>query len=537
MKKIVFVANVILFAIICVFYIVGIDQTDSIKSDIGTPKAIKKIEENATLTEENILKTLEFNGEALPYDEASATFYLPLSMKTQNWEYGELTSGTNGVSILFTSDFKKQNKQDAIAANESFSFLAFTKQEYRYYNIVFTGLPMMSITVNEGSLSEQAGIEMSLYSSDSKLDWVKRSLANIRVRGNTSRMYPKNGYKLELTKQDNSGKIVKNDMSLLGMRKDNDWILYAMYNDSTKIRDKLSIDIWNQFGAKDNPYSKDFSTKLEYIELVVNGEYYGIYGLMEPVDAKKLDITKSNDVNSQEYIYKKKGSSFLTMDEFTEESDTIERGGFELKGVSKYGEISLKSWEPLMNFIKVYNLKDDAYRQQIADVIDINSATNAWLFLQIVTGTDNIGKNMYYVAKMTNEGIRLFFVPWDLDLTWGNVSKDERYPPLFTAYEPEVMTDVINWEPGQRVVDLNVDDSVSKVKKKWDLLRSTILTDEMLTKQIDQLAHKVLDSGAMQRETNRWPEGGHTNDFSSIKQYALDKMEYLDSYFAMLSKE
>lgn len=537
MKKIVFIVNVILFALVCVFFIVGIEGKDSIRYKIGTPKSIAKIEKNTRLTTNDILQNLYFNGEALPYDKESSTFYLPLSMKQEVWEYGELTSNLDEVSILFTTDFKEVSKLDAIANNESFSFLVFTKQEHRYYHIVFTGLPIMDIKVNDGDFLESASVDMSLYSADSKSEWVQHSMANIRVRGNTSRNYPKKGYKLELTKYNNSGNIVNNNLSLLNMRKDNDWILYAMYNDNTKIRDKLSIDIWNQFGAKDNPYSSEFGTKLEYVELVVNDNYYGIYGLMEPVDAKKLDITKSNEADNQEYIYKRTDPVVLSLDYFLEESDVLSRCGFELKGVSKYGDISLKTWKPLSDFIRVHNLEDEEYVKEIENTIDINSVTNAWLFFQIISGLDNQAKNVYYVAKMTDEGIRLFFVPWDMDLTWGNVSKDQNHPPLFTAYEPEVMTEIARWETGQKVIDLNAGNSISMVKEKWNLLRGSILTNDALTKHIENLEDRVVNSGAMARETKRWPEGAHTTDYTDIKQYAIDKMEFLDSYFTTLTEE
>lgn len=537
MKKIVWMVNILVFVLACTYAIVGIDQNQYIKCNIGTQKSIEKMKENTTLTTQNILKHLRFNGEDLPYDEQSSTFYLPLSMKNKNWEFGELTSGDNGISIVFEDDFMKIDKLKAISNNQSFSFLAYTNQEYRDYHIVFTGLPIMDITIHDGNLQESAQINMNLYSSNTKSDWVQQSMANIRVRGNTSRAFPKKAYKLELAKYDNAGNIVNNDLALLNMRKDNDWILYAMYNDETKIRDRLSIDIWNQFGANDNPFSCDFGTKLEYVELVVNGQYYGIYGLMEPVDAKQLNITKSNGASGQEYIYKRRIPNFLTMDDFIEDSDTITRCGFELKGTGNYGQISLKTWEPLMNFIRVYNLEEEEYRNQVGQTIDINSVTDAWLFLQIISGTDNIAKNMYYIAKMTDSGMRLFFIPWDLDLTWGNVSKGEDAPPLYTAFEPEIMTDVVNWETGQRVIDTNADNSIFLVKEKWNSLRKSILTNEALLENINQLENVVVNSGAMTRDQERWPEAGHTFDYSNLKQYALDKMDYLDLYFATLGEE
>lgn len=536
MKKIVLIMNVILFALICIYLIVNIDNNQDIYCEVGTQKDFEKIEKKTTLTSGDILQNLMFNGEALPYDASSATFYLPLSMNSENWEFGKLIAGDEGVSILFKDDLQKTSKLETMANNQSFEFIAFTTKEYRIYHLVFTGLPVMNITINEGNLDESAQIDMSLYSANTKSEWVQHSAANIRVRGYTSREYPKKGYKLELTKIDNSGKSVNNDLALLNMRKDNDWILYAMYSDDTKVRDKLSIDLWNEFGAGDNPFSCNFGTKLEYVELVVNGEYHGIYGLMEPVDAKKLDITKSNDASSQEYIYKRTNPQFLLLDEFQEDSDIIIRDGFELKGTSKYAQISLQAWQPLMNFIRAHNIEDvQEYSKAIQETIDINSVTNLWLFLQITSSTDSKAKNVYYVSKMTSNGNRLFFVPWDLDLTWGNVSKNTAV--LRIAYEPEILIELINWETGQKVIDNNVDNCVTSVKEKWKTLRSTILTNEALTKRIEELENTVVRSGAMAREAKRWPEGGHTYDYSNIKKYATDKMNYLDSFFATLGEE
>lgn len=538
MKKIVLIVNVILFVLICAYLIVNVENNQNIYCEVGTEETIQNIKNNTTLTTENILQNLMFNGEVLPYDTESSTFYLPLSMKSETWEFGKLISKDEGVSILFGEDLQDSSKLEAIASNKSFEFLAYTNNKYKMYNLVFTGLSIMNININEGNMDDSAQINMSLYSSNTKSEWVKSSMGNISIRGNTSRLYPKKAYKLELTKFDNSGTTVNNDISLLNMRKDNDWVLYAMYNDDTKVRDKLSIDIWNEFAASDNPYSCNFGTELEYVELFVDGEYYGIYGLMEPVDAKKLDITMASEPSGQEYIYKRTNPGFLLLDEFQEDSDVLTRNGFELKGTSKYGEISLQSWQPLINFIKAHNIEDkEEYAKAIQETIDINSVSNMWLFLQITSSTDSTAKNIYYVSKMTSSGSRLYFVPWDLDLTWGNVSKGQDEPPLFTAFEPEIMTEVVNWETGQRVIDNNVDNCVASVIEKWRTLRGTILTNESLTNRIEELEHTVINSGAMAREEERWPEGAHTYDYSDIKNYAIDKMNYLDSYFATLGEE
>lgn len=536
MKKVFLIINLIILIAVSGYLILKIDNNEYIKCQIGTERVINKITNNLKETEDNILTSLLFNGEALPFDSTKAAFYLPLSMENKSWEYGELTSGNENVEILFIDSLRNINKSEVIKEGRSFSFLAYTSNVYKVYNVIFTGLPVMNISVQDGDMNEAANINMTLYEAESKSDWVKSSLANVRVRGNTSTMYPKLGYKMELTKYNKNGELVKNNLALLGMREDNDWILYAMYNDDTKVRDKLSIDIWNEFGAKNNPFNLEFGTKLEYVELIVNGQYHGLYGLMEPVDAKKLDISKKRNENVEEYIYKRTTPTILSLDDFTEDSDNYVKCGFELKGLSRYKEVSLANWSPLGRFIDLHvNADDVQYEKELPNIIDIESITDTWLFIQIISGLDNRAKNMYYVSKYIDGKNKIFFVPWDMDLTWGYVSKGDR-PPLYTAFEEEMLTEYVSFETADRVMQLDVDNSIEKAKNKWKKLRSTILTDESLTKKIEELEATVISSGAMQRDTERWPEGGHTTDYSEIKQYAIDKMNYLDEYMSSISK-
>ena len=61
------------------------------------------------------------------------------------------------------------------------------------------------------------------------------SIGTMRERGRTSLSFLKKSYKVELN----------NSYSLLGMGKDDDWILDALYTDSSKVRNKLSYDLWN----------------------------------------------------------------------------------------------------------------------------------------------------------------------------------------------------------------------------------------------------------------------------------------------------
>lgn len=534
MKKVTFFVHIILVAVIVMS--VPLSKTNQSNNLLGIKSSTQKFETGSRVNNKDLVAKLLFNGESLPYDDGSSTFYLPLSMKTKEWEVGELSPENSNVTIQFMDNMDNVNKLDAIADNKTFSFVAFTDHEYGYYHLAFTGLPIMKIDLSGEKLGDKALIEMSLFDSESKSKWVQQSKGALTVHGGTSRRFPKLSYKLELYKYDRKGDAVNNNINLLNMRKDNDWILNAMYGEETKIRDKLSIDIWNAFGANDNAFNCDFGTKMEYIEMFINNEYYGIYGLMEPVDAKKLNIDHSGNEEKEEYIYKRKQNQGLSVDEISKNENMQARNGFELKNVDKYGDTSNNPWDPLMNFAKVQTNEDDEnYKSEISNVVDINSALDTWLFLQIVSGVDNLHKNMYYVAKQVDSEKKLFFVPWDLDLTWGKVYKNTE--SLLSIYAPSRVTEEIKWEPGERLIKTNTGNSVTLVKKKWKSLRENILSDETLLNKIDELKDEVNNSGAMARETKRWSEGGHTTDYSTIKQYAVKRMDYLDSYFENLENK
>jgi hypothetical protein len=71
-----------------------------------------------------------------------------------------------------------------------------------------------------------------------------RCRADMSVRGSSSAKHPKKPYRLEL--QDENGDDLK--LSLLGMPKESDWVLYPAYLDKSMIRDVLVYEVWRQMG-------------------------------------------------------------------------------------------------------------------------------------------------------------------------------------------------------------------------------------------------------------------------------------------------
>lgn len=104
---------------------------------------------------------------------------------------------------------------------------------------------------------------------------------NIEIRGSSSQFLPKKGYGFSTLLSNN---ISNNNVSLLSMPSENDWILNPLAFDPSLIRDYLSYNLARQMG--------NYATRTAYCEVIVNGEYVGLYLLQEKIkqDSNRVDI-------------------------------------------------------------------------------------------------------------------------------------------------------------------------------------------------------------------------------------------------------
>ena len=126
----------------------------------------------------------------------------------------------------------------------------------------------------------------------------------IELRGQSSRKVAKKSDGFEL--QDAEGKNL--DASLLGMPADDDWILYAAYNDRTLMRNVLACETARRLGG--------YAARSRFVELVVNGRPDGVYVLMEKPKLQKSRVQGGDDAFLLELTSRRqavrKDPSFLT---------------------------------------------------------------------------------------------------------------------------------------------------------------------------------------------------------------------------------
>lgn len=113
---------------------------------------------------------------------------------------------------------------------------------------------------------------------------------DIEIRGSSTQDSEKKQYGLTTLKTDN---ITNNNVSLLGMAEENDWILNGMTFDPALIRDYLTYNLSRRIG--------EYASAAEYCELVINGNYRGLYLLQEKIKADKnrVNVTKIDQSDNQ----------------------------------------------------------------------------------------------------------------------------------------------------------------------------------------------------------------------------------------------
>jgi len=104
-----------------------------------------------------------------------------------------------------------------------------------------------------------------------------------RIRGNSSRYFSKKSYKVELISQEEP--LEKEKIALLGMTAESEWALHGPFLDKTLLRDYM----WMNLSAEIMGYAPN----VRFCELLLDGEYQGVYVLMETIEegTGRVDLT------------------------------------------------------------------------------------------------------------------------------------------------------------------------------------------------------------------------------------------------------
>lgn len=504
----------------------GTDFNDCIVSSLE----FESIMESRKESNSSLITDVVFNEEKLFYDHTDATYYYSI-VEDDELAYDPIVKVLSQEKNIRIAIKEKSINRELISKNEMIELVAYTDSSYSIYHLRCTTLPLMNIDCEEEITEENAVMSMRLF--DNRVGSVQREIWSdglIHVRGGSTKSFPKLGYKISLTTDSLGGNRRENKRSLLGMRQDDDWILYAAYNDQEKIRNVFSSNLWMDTCGGNNSFGLENGMRYEYIELFFNGEYWGLYALGYPIDDLQLKI---ND-NSKECIYKKILWTSEYPITYTPEGEI---GGYRIVSKGK------KDWSLLYDFYEKLN-DEQTDNEWYYSSVDIQNAVDYSLFVNLIQGIDNVGnnltKNMYLTAVECKDGTYKFlYTPWDMDITWGNDWGSDAHN-LTMPYSLDA-TYNLPMESGSLYMLLINHDSYAweaLTGRYWEL-RSDLWSEENLSRILGEYESQIFDSGAYLRDRSRWPEGSYENPeckLSVFKEYLFERLKELDLYYDRLEK-
>jgi len=378
--------------------------------------------------------------------------------------------------------------------------------------LIFTtsNLPIVVINTNGQSIQDDPRIVCDMgiiYNGNGVMNNVNDPFneydgkISIEYRGSSSQSFPKKPYALETQKANGDN----NNVSILGMPSENDWILYAPYTDKSLMRNVLTFDIGRKMGW--------YSSRTQYCELVIDGDYKGIYVFMEKLkkDKNRIDIAKldTDDLVGDSLT----GGYIIKVDKYTGTggedwlSDFDDIGGGDLYLQYHYPEAS--TMHPIQkdyihSFVDSfeYALSSSYFADTSIgynNFIDVNSFIDFYIINELSKDIDAYRLSSYIYKDKDSKGGKLTMGPlWDFNLAYGNADYCEGW--LTSDWEVSTSCGSDNPFWFERLLDDTT--YQNKLKCRWEYLRENTLHKDSLYMFIDNTVIYLND--AQQRNFQRW---------------------------------
>lgn len=347
----------------------------------------------------------------------------------------------------------------------------------------------------------------------------------VELQGFTGPYYPKKNFDFDLV--DTGGNKI--DTSLLGMPSENDWILKAEYLDHSLIKNSLTYTFARHMGI--------YAPRTMYCEVILNGNYIGVYTLTEKVKQSPHRLNIANlsaaDTSGQNltggYIFEMNingvppdwTSAYLPANTNTSPYNV------EFKHVDPKSAVIQPQQH---NYIKSWT---DSFEYALANqnfqdtLIGFRKWANEYSFIdfcivnEFSTNYDSYGRSTYLYKNKSTHADSLLHIgpPWDYDRAYGNT----------TGWVYEITHPLwpypFWWMKFQQ-------DSLYKDHFfcRYFSYRQSILNTDSMLNFIDSISNLLQESAA--RNFARWPETGvsnYNNEVNALKDIVQQRMVWMDA--------
>lgn len=281
--------------------------------------------------------------------------------------------------------------------------------------------------------------------------------------------------------------------------------LKAVWIDPGMIRESVAFDLWRSMGH-DAP-------RTDFANLRINGDYWGLYSVVEPVDK---DYLRRNGYPKGGRLYKatrKHGSRA----DFAPGRDLTK--AFEDKNAD--GEMEWRGdLEALVTTLQETPLEQEAFEREIDPIFSLDDYIDRIAWVSYTRNGDAVAQNFYLYNYPEDDHDSWSLIPWDSDLCLGS---SWRGPDVVVPADVSLMLDGGNYfskrltaTPGLR----------ERYVARYRALLDDVFTEAQVTAFIERRANRV--RADLPSEQARWHRTGDPEDaFDVMRTFATERPEVL----------
>ena len=378
---------------------------------------------------------------------------------------------------------------------------------------------------------------------------------SIRYRGNTSFSASKKKPFQIRTLKTNDANGKKDKVEIMGMPKDNKWVLLAPYSDRSQIRDVLMFQLAR-------PYF-DYVPRARHCEVILDGAYYGIYVMCEKPGKGTYRLNLDDpgtsgdeltggyhleiDRDDEQYFYR---SKHIMKDENGKPYTYNNRTVFQYKH-PEYEEMMPDYPEQLEYIQRQIDLMEEALVSEYfanpekgyRHYLDPMSFIDQQLSQEVSGNIDGyrLSTNIYKQRDSQNPLFKTTL--WDFNLAFGNAMQMGGYLTDYWVYQNTYVPDYDYKVPFWWSRMMEDPWYVEQLKARWIQYRHEAYSNEHIENTIDSLVNHLKEKGALERNNQTydmfdsewvWPvpnfETVNTYDkeINNLKRWLKERIEWID---------
>ena len=361
----------------------------------------------------------------------------------------------------------------------------------------------------------------------------------IGIRGASSSSYPQFPYGIETR----TALGENNDVPILGMPAENDWVLLSNYNDRSLIRNTLAFTIAQGMGQ--------YAARHSLCEVLVDSAYKGIYLFAEKVkrDSGRVDIAKltglenTGDDVTGGYILEQ--GYWDASNSFESNYSPIDHPTFDVHFLHEYPAPDTITG-PQRAYIAGYvdSLETALYSADFADplvgyrqYLDVPSFIDYFLVNEVARSNDGFKKSVFFHKDKNSNGGKLKAGPvWDFDWAWKDIGSCSIFEATDGSGWAHLINDCFtdNYSCGWYVRLLQDSTFNNELRCAYDLYRTTVLDTTYLFGYIDSVG--VLVQNAQARHFQKWPILGISGPAPEVNPVATTYAAELDTLKSWITR-